>query len=438
MDFFQALDVMFEDLNFLYFIVSVTFSVLVYILVFKSYVVSFLDPLTYVLAFSSVALALLLILYNLNIVGLSKVVWTIGVLILFYGAFLIGESVWGWRRVRLINHRPHVQRLDSGFMMMLFGVNLLLWIITYAFFGVPLFLESRLEQFSGGGGVGLIYRLTSGLEFITLMMAMMGVRRGGSVRFWALWLLGLAMVTSLLSGSKSALMNFVFAYYLSEVYAQRRFDVVINITKRQKLMISAVLVSPVLVLGVKSAAGLGPEMGVLAMLVTRIIAEGDGFVYFYGGDLIDDIARFDWFALFRPFLTTLRIVPVETAVNPGYEVITAVLGVDSPAAGPNSRLPIYLYFFYGYFGLILAPIFGFLLSVVRRSLRFGLTQPPIAFSYLASLYFLATKIEVDPQITLQGLVNLMLVSPILIGAIYFGVWLRRPVGDRPPMSGVDK
>jgi hypothetical protein len=39
--------------------------------------------------------------------------------------------------------------------MIMFAANLTLIAITYMLFGIPLFLESRLAQFEGSGGVGV-------------------------------------------------------------------------------------------------------------------------------------------------------------------------------------------------------------------------------------------------------------------------------------------
>lgn len=411
MDFFTALALLQEQVPFSVLLAIALGLALIYYGAFRGRVHHLFDPLGWVLAFSCVTLILLFVLQLQDLVPLSKALWTVSVLVVFYGSFLLFSGMDQRRRGRTAEPElPPMRAPGSAALLILLAVNTTLWLATYVFFGIPLFLDSRLEQFAQGGGVGLLSRLTSGLDFICLMMGMLSLRLGGRSRALGYMLVLESIVNALLSGSKSGLISLVFGYYLVEVGLQRRWNVRLRLSAGKLLLVSLIFMSPLAVLATKGGDG---STGVVEQLFTRVAAEGDGYVMFYANDLIDDLARFDPLALLRPLLVTFRLAPLETMVNPGYEVITAVLGIDSPTTGPNARLPVFLYFFYGWGGILLAVPLGAGLYLARRAVHRSTGRTALRFSFVCSIYVLCTKLEVDPQLTVNGLVNLLIVTPIL-------------------------
>jgi hypothetical protein len=411
MDFFTALALLQEQVH-IFSVLAIALAVaLAYYLAFHGRLHHLFDPLSWVLVFSSVTLTLLLILYLEDFISSSKVAWTLGVLVAFYGSFLLLETYErSSPRAQIVTNTVQMRPPERSALLMLLVVNSALWVVTYVFFGIPLFLESRLEQFAQGGGVGLLSRLTSGLDFVCLVMGMLSLRLGQGARLLGLLLVAQYIITAMLSGSKAALVSLLFAYYLVEACAQGRWDTRLKTSGGKLMLAGLVILSPIAVLIAKGVDG---DTNAIVQLFTRVAAEGDAYILFYGGDLIDELARFDPIALLRPLLATFRLASPESMVNPGFEVVASVLGVDNPTAGPNSRLPIYLYFFYGWSGLALAPLLGIGLYASRRAVRRSFQSSPLHFSVQCSIYLLFTKVEVDPQLTVNGLVNLLIVFPIL-------------------------
>ena len=183
---------------------------------------------------------------------------------------------------------------------------------------------------------------------------------------------------------------------------------------------SDLLAAPLIVIAVQSAGDTGGLAGVLQRLATRIAAEGDGYAYFLGDDLIDRIARPDWIAPLRQVLVAFRLVPAETAVNPGYEVVAEVLSIDSPSTGPNSRLPIYLLYFYGYGGIVFAPLLGMALGWARNRVARAGRISPTSFALVAAAFLHVSRLEVDPQLTVAGLFGMVLAMPIFLAAMALG------------------
>jgi hypothetical protein len=180
---------------------------------------------------------------------------------------------------------------------------------------------------------------------------------------------------------------------------------------------------PLFVIFVQTATQGGGATETLIALVTRVVAEADPYAYFLGNDAIDRISRVDPIAPFRPVLAALRLVPADSVVNPGFAIVAEVLGVDAPAAGPNTRLPIYLLFFYGPAGIVAAPLAGAVLGAMRNGVVHATAWSPMSFALTAAAYYAVARIEVDPQLAIDGLFGLSLALPLF--ALASGArWLR--------------
>jgi len=213
MSIYDVLEVLFEESSFGEALLVLFLVALVYFFVFRRRFQSLFDPLVYVLALSAIAQALLLLMGLHEIVSLTKVLFVLACLSLFYAGFLCIDT--SKPRVPSGSTRrsdPLVRPLAGGTLATLFLANLLILATTYSLFGIPLFLESRLSQFADSGGFGVLNRLQTGIEFSSLVLAFLGVRQRGSVRLWAWAIVVLFVISALLSGSKGSLLAAVFAW----------------------------------------------------------------------------------------------------------------------------------------------------------------------------------------------------------------------------------
>lgn len=424
MDFFSVLDSILEEFGLFELAAAMIGVGGVYFFAFRRCLRSVFDPLTYVVFFSAVTTILLVVLRSIEVVSIGKLTFSILALFLYYGAFLAVAA-----RAPRHRSRQYAERRPprAATLVVLLIANATLLGVTYAFFGVPLFLESRLSQFAGGGGFGVIARLTGGLEFASVLLGFIALRGGGSARPWGLALVVQFLIAAVLSGSKGAVLGAVFAWYLAQVYAIGSWRVPFKMSPLIVASLGAILALPLLTIVVQGG-GLASDLRSAGLVyATRVAAEGDGYVYFFGGDLIDSIARHDLLALVRPILTGLRLAPVETAVNPGFEVMSEIFSIDGPSAGPNSRLAIYLLYFYGVGGIVLAPVLGVILGVARNGLLSASAPSPFRYVVVAAVYLNCTRFEVDPQITMNAIFNLVLALPIIWLAFAAGKPRRRGV-----------
>lgn len=91
--------------------------------------------------------------------------------------------------------------------------------ITYLKFGIPLFMTSRLETYSGGGGWGILYYIQNFSIFYCAVYSMYLLKRK-KLKFYSLLGLFLITIFSFLSGGKISyndfgLCLFLFQFFLS-------------------------------------------------------------------------------------------------------------------------------------------------------------------------------------------------------------------------------
>jgi hypothetical protein len=405
--YFEVLQVLLDESSLWHALLVFGAVWLVYWLSFRHRLRSLFDPLVYVLVMSSVATSMLLLMTWAGAISTQKCAFVLATLALFYGGFLLADRSPSFRPVA-----PLPRRHGSAFALsLIFWVNCVLLGISYAYFGIPLFLESRLEQYAGSGGLGVIGRLLTGIEFCGLVLAFIAMGGGRRRSFWAKAIVVQFAVSSLLSGSKGAILFALFAWYLARVYASGGWCRIDRLPRQVVVFTGLILLFPIVVIVIQSVEG--GLLGAVGTLAMRVGAEADAYAYFLGADAIDRIARFDLIAPIRPVLAAFRLVPAESSVNPGFEIISEVLGVDSPAAGPNSRLAVYLLFFYGYGGIVLAPLLGIALGLMRNLVARHTIYSPMVFAITAAAYVHVAKVEVDPQLTVGGLFGLALVLPLL-------------------------
>ena len=439
MSFFEVLDLLFDESSIHEVLVLLVLACATYFLIFRHRLHSLFDPLFYVLALSAVSMVMVVLMTMHGAVSAEKLAFVAGTLGLFYTGFLAVDSSVR-RRLDTTHLAGAVRPTSSRTLAILFFANFFVLVVTYTFFGVPLFLESRLAQFSESGGFGVLGRLAVGLEFSTLVLGFIALRQRPESRRWGKAILIQFIVSAVLSGSKGSLIVGLFAWYLSQVYFSGSWTLSIRLPRFMVYFLCLVLISPLIVIAIQSAGDDAGPAGVLQRLATRVAAEGDGYAYFLGNDLIDTIARHDWLAPMRQVLVAFRLVPPETSINPGFEVVAEVLSIDSPSTGPNSRLPIYLLYFYGYAGIVFAPLLGMALGWVRNLVTRVDRRSPTTFALIAAVLLHFSRLEVDPQLTVSGLFGMLLAAPIFWAAMALGGELRlrryaqRP-GERTARSG---
>lgn len=279
-------------------------------------------------------------------------------------------------------------------------------LIVYKFKGIPLFMDSRLETFSGGGGFGIFNRIIIVSSTIALSLALFRIvylKRGIGQKIFDAGFVIFYLTVQLLSGSKSGLLVTVFIYGLTVFYAQR-FNLPRNNERKIKrhmlwLIIIAIPLA-LLTIYIQSLAVYGTVdfIFVLVGLMMRFVNTGDIFFMAWPNDFLASVLSTDngFLALFKDFLGALRFVPQEQLpVHMGLAIFDNMYNTDV-ISGPNARHNVFGLFYFGAIGgTLYSFILGWIVGFIRNKMYFLSGRGAFGLAFYVSLAYYATYIEQD-------------------------------------------
>lgn len=400
------------------YLLSLLVVFILYIPIIKNVAKSILDPLFFILIGTIFANAVPVFLFFLQEISMRNFIYFVLSEFLFWISFFlfwkkkVSFSQWNYSNEKM-------EYLIYIFtMLILIASNL----ITYVTVGIPLFLESRLETYSSGGGLGILAHLQN---FSTIYCVIYSFYLIGQKRhlYQSWFLLSLVVLFSFFSGSKSSILQILFCYYFYLTYYCER-EVVYNKIKKY---ICLVILFPVFMLMIVNNSSF--ELAVISLL-NRFIANGDVYWLAYPNDTIDMIEINKPFVyLFSRILGPFRLIDysdIETAIGLqlNWEVYPSEYGVMK---GCNARLPILNWVLFQWKGLFLSVVFGAFCAWWKTRLP-NILPKGIAFVIVyAFLYINLVSMFVDPILgtsylfTFVVFVLFLLVCIILFnkGKVYF-------------------
>lgn len=381
---------------------------LLYILLLKKYFLSIFDPLLFTFFFSTIGASTILFLFIID-----KLEWKY---FLFYlltqGAFLFGFSLFRPIDTKKINkeHNEQYSILAIKYFYLITSVLLIVFqIFIYVFKGIPLFMESRLNVI-GGDILFKFYNRLKDVFYIPVILLMFYFifSKNNSFKKYSFFVLLFAIISNVLNGSKSALMNLVMIYFVFSIFQlksskSKSFDILNKHTK--KIFIFALLGAVIVV--IFSEETTNPFFFILY----RIFIGGDSFFMTFPYAAIENfVVRDNWFVnLFASPLSLLGIISPNDVPSPlGFDIMTYHNKVNL-FKGPNPRHNILGYVYIGYYGAILFSfIIGLFFSFIRNKLYKMLTPGPIGLVIYGSFFFSVTKLEADFYNALAALINTLI------------------------------
>lgn len=391
MDFMTSLALVFEDLSVIY-IGLIFFSVtIVYYLLLKGCVSSIFDPLFYYVVSSVFASFVAVAYWQVGLINDSDFYWIVFCTFCFYFGLRIVNSKSSMPN-RTISTTP-----PRKFIMGLFFFLIINQFTIYSIFGIPLFMDSRLTQFSEAGGWGVISRLSSVLMPYILFCVFV-LHEGKPKRIFFYGIVIALVVFMVLSGSKSAIVNVFWSSYVSGcLFGSIR-------KKISKIyFIFALFVSLLVLMFQNGSYEILPG---IVQFGIRLLAYGDVYSYAYINNVIEDVAHKDYFALIYPLLQPLRIVSSDVLPIPGFELYKYVYGLNDVSTGPNPRLPVYFDFFYNRFFFVIPFLIGLALGYTRRLLFMSVCGWECKV-ILYLLYLCLCTSETDPIFSAVFFFNIM-------------------------------
>lgn len=386
------------ELYLFYFLINSFFA----FLAFRRIIRSVIDPLLLPVSFSVFANTIPPFLYTFHLIESSTFLYFVLSVLCFWTGFMMNNRSTSPSNRYFYN--------DSSISKILYYVFYVNWILvkglTYYLQGVPLFMESRLDLYANSGGVGILGRFETVLSLFCLLYSfdiIYSRKRGRWIAFLFLFLWTLSAV---LSGSKSAFMGILNAYFFFSFYVIYKK---VFFKKVIKYLLLAVIVG-IIILVAQRGSDISSS---LYMLFFRFIANGDIYWEAYPLNLQDSIViQNPILHLFQGLLGGLRLVDYSdpslgTAI--GFQVHRTVYPeLSDLSVGPNARIPILSFILFKWYGLFFSFLLGCIVSFVLFKLYKYLPQGIIGTTIYALFYMNFITFITDPVLACANFFNTLL------------------------------
>jgi hypothetical protein len=423
MDNYEFLDIYLSNPG-IYFL-ALILTAFVYFLFFRRYYTSILDPLFINFLGSVFAGSVVVFLYMVNQINdYYFFSFLLTQFMFMFGFLLTGNK----GRITSISSPAKDNSLNSAnFELSIFIVCsitfIVLQLVVYKVAGIPLFMDSRLETFTGGSGFGLISRfldISSIMALYTLISIFVKRKRIPKIALYYTYLFAAFYVTSsILSGAKGSFLTFGFAmfvYIITSGSKNLKKNKLYSLLKKVELKVLLLgIVIAFVVITLSKANGDIEFTEVVGLFGFRLLAYGDVYWFSYPRGTLEYLSGAKPFqALFNDILGLTRLVP--------WSELPTAIGIDlyqmhhpsNILQGPNARHNVFGYVYFGFIGSI---AFSFVLGLVTglgRKFLFNQQNNTVAKKiFFAILYIKLFGLEYDPMLGLTQLNSLFIVFPIM-------------------------
>ncbi len=337
---------------FLYF--KILFLVaLICIPLFKKFTKSIIDPFFYALVSAVFAYTIPVFLYLQGYCSLKHFAFFV-LSETFFWLVLLGYP----KKHTMFNSQKIVG--EEIYAKIVFKIAFIIYIAselyTYIYIGIPLFMDYRQEIYVGTGS-GFLGRFSSFASSFVIWYSYYQILKKKNKKYVIYFVF--IVITGLLSGSKSAILTFLIWYFIYEhFYVGKRVKVKIK-------YLTLILCFPIAVLLLYKGSTSGDISGAIGDLLFRFMANGDCYWMAYPYDNIQFIhIKQPFISLFSGFLAPLRFISydiVEPAI--GNQLFWLVEPTEyGKIAGPNARLAITGWCYFGWCGIAFSALSGWLVS----------------------------------------------------------------------------
>lgn len=277
--------------------------------------------------------------------------------------------------------------------------------------GIPVFMESRLDAFSSGGGIGILSRCISFASFAALFLTVLhiGVSARKRVSLADTFVFIFTVLAAVANGSKANIVMIPLTILMAHWIFRRLFSTYeAPDISRTKLAIISIAIGittlvPIFIELSKSENDIG---GPLEGIGARLLLSGDGYMWMYGDDYLTTVKVISpTTLLFEDFLGLTRLVPwKDLPIHPGLQIFQILYPDNGAIRGPNMRVDAFgLLYGSMVFGVIFAGLIGAMFGIVRAWIFKARTA--MFFLPASYLFFQAPTFIVDPLLGVTALVN---------------------------------
>jgi hypothetical protein len=398
------------------------FSLIVHFLIFRPLVNSVVDPYFLSILSSIFSTSVVLILaYTRNIsmqLFLSFVLTQLG--------FFIGLFTFRFRKEPNVSIRVNFKQNYNSHLIAFYFFSFIYLLsqgVIYVIKGIPLFMESRLETFTGGGGSGVFGRISDVSSVFSLYAFFLVVKidRFRLVDGFKYLTLVLIFITLFLSGSKSSFLIVLYVFWCFIFFARVKGD---NVSvyyqffkKNIKIIILGGLGLVSVIISIQSNSNGLDEIGLnpIIALILRFIHSGDVYWYAYPNNVYLLVNGERWFAaLFTDTLGLLRLIEWDQLPEAIGITLKNIHHSSDILQGPNARHNVFGLIYFGLYGSILFSfILGALLSFIRNVLPYLVNNNYFGGGIFTFLMCKGAALDTDPMLAITYFNNLIFIFPVL-------------------------
>lgn len=337
------------------------------------------------------------------------------------------KTYWASRKVR-----PRaLTSLRNVFLYMFVALQLGAWVIG----GLPILLESRLNAFSSGGGIGVLSRIISFTSFAAVFLTVLriGIAKDKRISFTDWFVFAFTVIASVASASKGSILQTLLVVLTSHwIFKHLIKDYAAPTVSKKKILVFAAILGLMMLVPVAVELARDSETtieGPVEGFVIRLVLSGDVYMWMYGDDYISEvIVRSPTALLFSDFLGVTRLVSWDQLpIHPGLQVFQMLFPDRDEIRGPNMRVDVFgLLYGSMVFGVAFSALLGGLFGLMRGWLF--RVRNPLLFLPASYLFFQAPAFFTDPLLGVTCLVNTGFAMVIVAVAVVV-------IGRAPVVSG---
>jgi hypothetical protein len=404
------------------FISLLFFSVFIHYIIFRSLVKSILDPyflavissvfcltVVYLLYFTSNISFYLFMSYNLTQFGF------------ILGIFTFKNKIPINKKENLITEKSNNNSLIAFYFFS--AVYIISQCIIYKLKGIPLFMESRLETFSSGGGAGVLGRISDVSSIFSLYAFFLVIKidkfRISEIPKYLILLL--IFITFFLSGSKSSFLIVFSVFWCYIFFTQIKggdYFVYFRLMKKnmKRIILFSILISTFIIYLQSNPNNASDNtINPFLALCLRFVHSGDIFWYAYANNVYLKIPSNQWIAALLH--DTFGLLRIQDWSNLPEAIGITLKDIHHPSdvlQGPNARHNVFGLIYYGFFGSIFFSYsLGVFLSFVRNKLPYILRADIFGGATFTYLMCRGASIDSDPMMTITFFNNIVFILPVL-------------------------
>jgi hypothetical protein len=406
------------------FMVIFALSLVLYFAVFRKYIFSLFDPMTFDLLYSCIAFSEVVFMFSLGEINNYYFASYLTTQLAFASGILIFGKIKSPKFIAQANNISIKSSLNSPLTRIVFAISIMLLFQSVATQwmknGIPFFQAVSSADDQAESGMNIFQRISYVSMPLSIILSMLYCSIGTKAMKWIGWTVLLFITfVSASSGAKQGIVSMVFYLSFVIIYLKANgFQIYRKLVRTRKVLFGIAVCVTVVIIRIKYS---NQFMDAFSFLQFRLLLSGDAYIMGYPHGVIGKLPEYNWvYGLFSGPLRQLHIVP-QSELPPaiGYELYWYHNPSSTLLLGPNSRHNILGIRFLSFFGAILySGILGSIVGILRSGLNRCSNLSPLLFVTYCLYCVRASQMEADPLLFQSYVINVTLVFSAVYTACY--------------------